>query len=200
MFKEAPCPTCLQESTPLSSKSCLFFSLCSSSRQIARMLTELVAERYSFLNLSVLHSILRSPCRCSCWSFFCRFPILVEYSLMQQWSDRLLRAKMQEAPPGYQRAGWSQLVAADKKLFSELRDLTREGRQECLPELLPTSKGHPWRPGGAQSGCSCICGKWVPLPSRQIQCIFEHCPIPSELCQASQKTNVLSSHLPSLGI
>ena len=70
---------------------------------------------------------------------------IVEYSLMQQWSDRLRRAKMQEAPPGYQRPGWSQLVAADKKLFSELRDLTREGIQpsggkrpvdEHLPKVM----------------------------------------------------------------
>ena len=70
--------------------------------------------------------------------------VVVEYSLMQQWSDRLLRAKMQEAPPGYQRPGWSQLVAADK-MFSELRDLTREGIQpsggkrpvdEHLPKVM----------------------------------------------------------------
>ena len=70
---------------------------------------------------------------------------IVEYSLMQRWSDRLLRAKMQEAPPGYQKPTWAQLVAADKKLFSELRDLTRDGIQpsggkrpvdEHLPKVM----------------------------------------------------------------
>ncbi|CAE6964726.1 SLC24A2 [Symbiodinium natans] len=54
---------------------------------------------------------------------------LVEYATMQQWSDRLMRARMQEAPAGYVRPTWAQLVAADKKLFSELRDLTRDGVQ-----------------------------------------------------------------------
>ena len=87
---------------------------------------------------------------------------IVEYSLMQRWSDRLLRAKMQEAPAGYQRPTWAQLVAADKKLFSELRDLTRDGIQPsggkrpidehlpkvmemfdvvCLLQPLPSSSG-----------------------------------------------------------
>ena len=36
---------------------------------------------------------------------------------------------MDEPPPQYSRPTWSQLVAADKKLFSELRDLTRDGVQ-----------------------------------------------------------------------
>ena len=54
---------------------------------------------------------------------------LVDYTLMQQWSDRILRARMDEPPPQYSRPTWSQLVAADKKLFSELRDLTRDGVQ-----------------------------------------------------------------------
>ena len=56
----------------------------------ARMLTKLVAKR-SFLNLLVvLHSILRSPYRCSCWSFFCRFRIL---GILQN-SRRLLASKL----------------------------------------------------------------------------------------------------------
>ena len=54
---------------------------------------------------------------------------LVEYSVMQQWSDRLIRARVQDAPAGYAKPTWAQLVAADKKLFSELRDLTRDGVQ-----------------------------------------------------------------------
>ena len=68
---------------------------------------------------------------------------LVEYATMQQWSDRLMRARMQEAPAGYVRPTWAQLVAADKKLFSELRDLTRDGVQSSggarpLDTHLPT--------------------------------------------------------------
>ena len=42
----------------------------------------------------------------------------------------------------------------------------------------------------SQGAVAFVANGSLALPSRQIQCIFEHCPIPSELCQASQKTNV----------
>ncbi|CAE7236545.1 unnamed protein product [Symbiodinium sp. CCMP2592] len=68
---------------------------------------------------------------------------LVEYTLMQQWSDRLLRARMDDPPPQYSRPSWSQLVAADKKLFSELRDLTRDGVQSSSGGARPLDKHLP---------------------------------------------------------
>ena len=68
---------------------------------------------------------------------------LVEYTLMQQWSDRILRARMDEPPPQYVRPSWSQLVAADKKLFSELRDLTRDGVQSSGTSARPIDKHLP---------------------------------------------------------
>ncbi|CAE7465617.1 NaCP60E [Symbiodinium sp. CCMP2592] len=68
---------------------------------------------------------------------------LVEYTLMQQWSDRLLRARMDDPPPQYSRPSWSQLVAADKKLFSELRDLTRDGVQSACGGARPLDKHLP---------------------------------------------------------
>ncbi|CAE7739579.1 unnamed protein product [Symbiodinium sp. CCMP2592] len=68
---------------------------------------------------------------------------LVEYTLMQQWSDRLLRARMDDPPPQYSR-----LVAADKKLFSELRDLTRDGVQSSSGGERPA----PYTPKGPRKG------------------------------------------------
>ncbi|CAE7242070.1 unnamed protein product [Symbiodinium sp. CCMP2592] len=68
---------------------------------------------------------------------------LVEYTLMQQWSDRLLRARMDDPPPQYSRPSWGQLVAADKKLFSELRDLTRDGVQSSSGGVRPLDKHLP---------------------------------------------------------
>ena len=68
---------------------------------------------------------------------------LVEYTLMQQWSDRILRARMDEPPPQYARPSWSQLVSADKKLFSELRDLTRDGVQSSGTGVRPIDKHLP---------------------------------------------------------
>ncbi|CAE7867940.1 unnamed protein product, partial [Symbiodinium necroappetens] len=68
---------------------------------------------------------------------------LSEYTLMQQWSDRILRARMDEPPPQYTRPSWSQLVSADKKLFSELRDLTRDGVQSSSTGVRPIDKHLP---------------------------------------------------------
>ena len=40
-------------------------------------------------------------------------------------SEVLIRARLTDPPPGFQKPCWDQLVAADKKFFSELRDATR---------------------------------------------------------------------------
>ncbi|CAE7406578.1 unnamed protein product [Symbiodinium sp. CCMP2592] len=86
---------------------------------------------------------------------------LVDYTLMQQWSDRIIRARMDEPSPQYGKPSWSQLVAADKKLFSELRDLTRDGVQSSgggrpLDKHLPivmasydVERPGPYSPSGA---------------------------------------------------
>lgn len=54
---------------------------------------------------------------------------IAEYAIMQLWSDKLLRARLDEPPPGFVRPPWSQVVAADKAFFRELRDATRGGIQ-----------------------------------------------------------------------
>ncbi|CAE7418143.1 unnamed protein product, partial [Symbiodinium sp. CCMP2456] len=54
---------------------------------------------------------------------------IAEYATMQLWSDKLLRARLDEPPPGFVRPPWSQVVAADKAFFRELRDATRGGIQ-----------------------------------------------------------------------
>ena len=54
---------------------------------------------------------------------------LLEFSIHEAWSSRLLKARMDEPPPGYAGVSWSQLEAADRKLFAELADATRNGVQ-----------------------------------------------------------------------
>ena len=50
---------------------------------------------------------------------------------------------MDEPPPLYSRPFRSQLVAADKKLFSELRDLTRDGVQSSGSAARPLDRHLP---------------------------------------------------------
>ena len=75
-----------------------------------------------------------------------------------------------------------------------------QGRSALLSCYQPPRGIHGDLVELSQGAVAFVANGSLALPSRQIQCIFEHCPIPSELCQASQKTNVPPSHLPSLGI
>ena len=54
---------------------------------------------------------------------------LLEFTTHQQWVDRLIKARLQVPPAGYQKPSFRQLLEADKKLFEELADSTRSGVQ-----------------------------------------------------------------------
>ena len=54
---------------------------------------------------------------------------LLDYEKGDMWAQRLLRARMIDPPPLFARPSWKQLMEADRKLFSELRDRTRSGVQ-----------------------------------------------------------------------
>ena len=54
---------------------------------------------------------------------------LVEYSVIQSWVDRLMRARTDEAPVGFTKLSLKQLMAADQKLFMEMADRSRSGVQ-----------------------------------------------------------------------
>ena len=54
---------------------------------------------------------------------------LVEYSVIQSWVDRLMRARTDEAPVGFTKPSLKQLMAADQKLFMEMADRSRSGIQ-----------------------------------------------------------------------
>ena len=54
---------------------------------------------------------------------------LVEYSVIQSWVDRLMRARTDEAPGGFTKPSLKQLMAADQKLFMEMADRSRSGVQ-----------------------------------------------------------------------
>ena len=54
---------------------------------------------------------------------------LLDYEKGDMWAQRLLRARMTDPPPLFARPSWKQLMEADRKLFSELRDRARSGVQ-----------------------------------------------------------------------
>ena len=54
---------------------------------------------------------------------------LVEYSVIQSWVDRLMRARIDEAPVGFTKPSLKQLMAADQKFFMEMSDRSRSGVQ-----------------------------------------------------------------------
>ena len=61
---------------------------------------------------------------------------LLEFKVHQLWVDRLLKVRLQVPPPGYAKTTFRQLLEADKKLFEELSNETRQGVQT-------TVKGRP---------------------------------------------------------
>ena len=62
---------------------------------------------------------------------------LIEYREMELWREKLLRARLTDPPAGFCKPSWSQLIAADKQLFNELRDLTRSGVQSSAAGVRP---------------------------------------------------------------
>ena len=54
---------------------------------------------------------------------------IIEFNKMQVWTDRLIRARIEEAPPGFSKPTFRQLQSADQKMFMELADQTRSGIQ-----------------------------------------------------------------------
>ena len=62
---------------------------------------------------------------------------LIEYREMELWREKLLRARLTDPPVGFCKPSWSQLIAADKQLFNELRDLTRSGVQSSSAGVRP---------------------------------------------------------------
>ena len=49
---------------------------------------------------------------------------------MQVWTDRLIRARIEEAPPRFSKPTLRQLQSADQKMFMELADQIRSGIQK----------------------------------------------------------------------
>ena len=54
---------------------------------------------------------------------------IVDFSVIDVWHQKLLRARLQEVPAGHTRPSFKQLLRADQKLFSELQDRCRGGLQ-----------------------------------------------------------------------
>ena len=67
---------------------------------------------------------------------------LIDYTILEEWHQRLMRARLQDVPPGYVRPSFKQLLRADQRLFAELQDRSRTGIQSDadgrpLDKLLP---------------------------------------------------------------
>ncbi|CAE7505752.1 unnamed protein product [Symbiodinium sp. CCMP2592] len=67
---------------------------------------------------------------------------LIEFSVADQRTQRLMKARMQSPAEHFARPTWKQLESADRQLFAELRDKTRAGVQTVasgrpLDSLLP---------------------------------------------------------------
>ena len=67
---------------------------------------------------------------------------LLDFTVMQKWTEKLVRARVEPPPPGFQKPSVRQLMAADVKLFEEIADQTRAGIQAVasgrpLDDVLP---------------------------------------------------------------
>ena len=61
---------------------------------------------------------------------------LMEFTKCLNWTDKLMKARLEKPPSGFERPSNKQLMAADTKLFEERVDLTRQG-------IRPTPMGRP---------------------------------------------------------
>ena len=78
---------------------------------------------------------------------------LLSFQVHQVWVDKLMKVRLQSSPEGYSKVGMHQLLEADKRLFQELADETRDGVQA-------TPRDDPWNwlsPSALAGPTSCIC-------------------------------------------
>ena len=54
---------------------------------------------------------------------------LVSYEVLAKWNDKLMKARLTDPPQGYARVSFQQMERADRRLFSEVCDETRQGVQ-----------------------------------------------------------------------
>ena len=52
---------------------------------------------------------------------------LVDFAVMQSWTEKLMKTRVDVPPAGFQKPTMKQLMAADVKFFEELSDMTRAG-------------------------------------------------------------------------
>ena len=86
---------------------------------------------------------------------------LLEFNVMDQWTQRIMKARMQTPAENFSKPTWKQLEAADRQLFSELRDKTRSGVQTTgagrpLDSLLPDAM--------YMNEVSCLLQPFHPMP------------------------------------
>ncbi|CAE8705777.1 unnamed protein product [Polarella glacialis] len=62
---------------------------------------------------------------------------IVTFSVMEAWSETLLRAYMSDPPAGYARVAVEQLFRADRELFRFMQEKTRDGIRMTLSGALP---------------------------------------------------------------
>lgn len=67
---------------------------------------------------------------------------LIDYTVLEEWHQRLMKARLQDPPPGYVRPSLKQMLRADQRLFAELQDRSRAGIQSDatgrpLDKVLP---------------------------------------------------------------
>ena len=67
---------------------------------------------------------------------------LIDFVVMDQWTQRLMKARLQAPAESFAKPTWKQLESADRQLFTELREKTRSGVQTTpsgrpLDSLLP---------------------------------------------------------------
>ena len=71
-------------------------------------------------------------------SIACDLSGLCKYGVMDRWTETLKTYLLKEAPTGYRKVGWHQLLAADKALWHEVAMHTEEG---CKADPSDTTLG-----------------------------------------------------------
>lgn len=54
---------------------------------------------------------------------------LMDYNVMQVWTEKIVRTRVESPPQGFEKPSMKQLLAADVKFFEELADRARSGIQ-----------------------------------------------------------------------
>ena len=69
---------------------------------------------------------------------------LIDFVVMDQWTQRLMKARLQAPAESFAKPTWKQLEAADRQLFTELREKTfscPSGTQGCPSEIRVAACG-----------------------------------------------------------